>query len=140
MKYVRQYVQETITEKTPEKFDARMNAIFSKASRSGKEPDIHYHEKDGYSATVRYWIQTEIAETIAEEFELKGLGKKCYECPLYSLPEDKRIKYSHCDHSSTRISANDSACDYYYETYERRFINEVKTVPFRKKSLRSEQA
>lgn len=140
MKFVRQYVQETITEKTPEKFDVRMNAVFTKAGRAGKEPDVHYHERDGYSATVRYWIQTEIAETIAEEFELKGLGKKCFECPLYKLPDDKRIRYSYCDHSPTKISANDNACDYYYETYERRTSREVKTLPFHKKSVRSEQA
>lgn len=136
MKYIRQYVQETVKAETPKEFDLQMNAIFTKAARSGKEPDIHYF--DGYSATVRYWISGEVAETISDEFELKGKAKKCYECPLYILPDDKRIKYSYCDHSNCKITANDPACDYYYETYERRELDaEVKTLPFRKESVRA---
>lgn len=130
MKFVRQYIQETVAASTPEEFDLRMNAIFAKASKSGKEPDIHYYP-DGYSATVRYYIHTEIAETLAEEYELKGMGKTCYECPLYSLPEDRRVKYTHCDHGG-KISANDPACNYYYECYGRQPVRTDKVIPIAK--------
>ena len=135
MKYVRQYVQETVRAQSPKEFDMQMNAIFTRAARSNKEPDVHYF--DGYSATVRYWISKEIAESIADEFELRGEGKKCYECPLYILPEDKRIKYTDCEYSGCKITANDAACDHYYETYERRQADEVKTVSIAKKFLLS---
>lgn len=130
MKFVRQYVQETVAASSPEEFDTRMNAIFAKASKSGKEPDIHYYP-DGYSATVRYYIHTEIAETLAEEYELKGMGKTCYECPLYSLPEDRRVKYTHCDHGG-KISANSDACDWYYEVYVHPAVRTGKVVSIAK--------
>ena len=120
MKYVRRYIQETVSAETPEEFDTKMNAIFVKASKSGKEPDIHYYPT-GYSATVRYYIHSEVPECIADEYELRGLDKKCFECPLYSLPQDKRIKYTHCDHGG-RISANDPCCNWYYEVYGRQQI------------------
>lgn len=120
MKYVRQYIQETVKADTPEEFDARMNSVFAKASKSGKDPNVYYHP-ELYSATVRYWVTAEIAETIAEEYELQGQGKKCFECPLYSLPKDKRIKYTHCEHGG-RISACDDACNWYYEVYGRQVI------------------
>lgn len=120
MKYVRQYIQETVAAESPEEFDMKMNSIFAKASGSGKELDVHYFP-EGYSATVRYYIHSEVPECIADEYELKGLGRMCYECPLYSLPKDKRIKYTHCEHGG-RISADRPACNWYYETYMRQQI------------------
>ena len=136
MRYVRQYVQETVHARTPQEFDMQMNMIFTKAARGGKEPDVHFYG-DSFTATVRYWITKDIPETLSDEFEMRGEGKKCFECPLYSAPDDKRIKYTHCEHVPAKISANDCACDYYYEHFERRLPDETKTVSIAKKSVLS---
>ena len=113
MHYIRQFIQETVHEETKEAFDLKMNRIFEKTGDRNLE--VHYFDNLGLCATVRYWSEKQIPETIAEEYECRGDGYICSECPLYKPSNDKRVKYSYCEHAGTRVGERTRACNYFYE-------------------------
>lgn len=115
MKYIRQFVQETITASTPEEFDILMNAVYSKASEAGKEPDIHFFDRDDFCASVRYFVSKTVPENIKDERELAGDYRYCAECPLFELPSDKRIKYVKCPKHNSLVNGGSRACNEFYE-------------------------
>ena len=85
MKHVRRFTQETVREESAKAFDDAMNAIYEKASKSGKMPEVHYFDGLGLSATVRYYLEEDIPESISDEYSLKGDTHRCFECPLFKL-------------------------------------------------------
>ena len=117
MRYIRQYFQQTVQAETSAEFDALVNDIYKKAALGGKDPEIHFFDTRGFCATVKYFMSTEIPETISEEYQLKGIRCNCSDCPLYFPSEDKRVKYVRCDHVSHRVDAETNACDYFYQTF-----------------------
>ena len=106
-------MQETVQESTKEEFDAKMNIIFSKTGDRNLE--VHYFDSLGLCATVRYWTETRIPETIAEEYECKGIHYICENCPHYHESNDRRVKYTTCSHSGVKVCAKTRACEYFYE-------------------------
>ena len=51
MRYIRQYVQQTVQAESSSEFDELVNAIYRKAALSGKDPEIHFFEGRGFCAT-----------------------------------------------------------------------------------------
>ena len=114
MKNIRQFMQHTVKADDFEDFDSKMNIIFAQASKSDREPDVHYHDGLGLCATVRYWVSQDIPETISDEFALYEHRHYCPECEYYQPPKDKRIKNFICEHSGLHIWPEKEACDEYY--------------------------
>lgn len=117
MKYVRHYEQKTIKANDPEEFDILMNMVYREAAKSGKEPEIHFFDSMGFCASVKYYISVNLPETIAEEYELKGLGEKCCACPYFSKLQDKRFKSSLCTCLNRRVYIDSPACDIFYKEF-----------------------
>lgn len=114
MKYVRQFMQKTIKEDDPVIFDEMVNSVYLKAATSGKEPEIHYYDGMGFCATIKFFIQQQIAEDTKDKFEMIGDYHFCSECPEYNLPTDRRIRHFHCNKGKS-IECGSRACNYFYE-------------------------
>ena len=115
MKFVRKYVQQTVKASSPEEFDFSMNAIFAKAAKGGKEPDVHFFDSLGLCACVRYFVSESVAESLSEKFEIEGNMHLCSECPNFILPYDKRIKKVRCKEGDCLVTASTPCCDIFYE-------------------------
>lgn len=111
MKINRQYKQETIVAQNPLEFDTKMNKIFSTA---GKDVDIHYFDSIGLCATVRFWSEEFIPESISEKYELIGEKHYCKECRHYSQSNDKRVKKVLCEVNTCLVTQDTCVCDVFY--------------------------
>ena len=112
MKYVKHYRQQTVKTDDPKEFDDLINEIFIRAAGSGKEPEVHFFEGMGLCASVRYFVNLTIPESLSEEHEARGEFHKCYECPFFEVVPGKKKKGT-CPKGSTWIDSN--VCDIYYE-------------------------
>lgn len=110
--------QRTVFSLTPEDWDMRVNrALFQLSQDTRKAPEV-IREKtaDGYLAIIEYWEMKEEAETIRDEFILRGEYHRCDECPHIRRVEDRRIKHLECERGmKATTTCGDEACDWFYE-------------------------
>lgn len=114
MKYINRYFQETVQASTAKEFDMKMSEVFERASRSSKEPQIHYFNFGRFCASVTYHISEAMPETPSEQALHEGRAHDCFECPHYIPSSDKRVKWVRCEKADRRISATSRACDIFY--------------------------
>lgn len=114
MKYVKQFKQETVREEDPVIFDRKVNEVYGRAQKGGKDPVVDFIAGLGLCASIRYFVNEQIPEDAKDEFELRGEVHYCSECPYFELPSDRRVKYVRCmkDHVTT---ATLEACVIFYE-------------------------
>lgn len=102
----------------PLEFDQSMQDIFEAATRSGKEPSVHFWEGMGLCATVTYYELEDIPETISERYEMQGIKRRCFECKHYQPSTDGRVKWVRCEEKGGITSALSACCDIYYQELE----------------------
>lgn len=117
MKYVKHYVQKTVKTTKADEFDEQMNLIYLEAAKGGKEPEIHFFDREGFCASIKYFVSLTIPETISEEYELRGEGAYCPECPYFIPPQDKRFKRTTCSKTMDRTNSDARACDIFYREF-----------------------
>lgn len=120
MRYTKQFKQQTVMADSPETFDRIINAIYEKAARSQREPEIHYFDGMGLCATVRYYETLEIPETAAERFEVAGERHTCADCEHFRPSFDGRVKWVKCAEGGCLAGRTSPACEHHYEELERR--------------------
>lgn len=102
-----------------EDFQDRLNKALSHIAERGVKYELQFNMQLGFCAFVVYEEKIQVAETLADEYELAGEEYRCSECPMYVLSGDKRVKYTTCKHGVRRCTANDYACDWFYEALEK---------------------
>ena len=117
MKYVRHFVQKTIKTDDPDEFDALVNGVYIEAAKGGKEPEIHFFDAKGFCASIKYFISLTLPESLAEEYEMRGLGEVCDACPYFTPITDKRCKRTICKKTEKTTWTGASACDIYYKEF-----------------------
>ena len=102
---------EIVTGETVEIYNERLN----KALRDlkGENVKVEFHQTNPMFAYIRYTITEEIAEGLADEYELKGIRCTCRDCPLIQGTDDRRRHYYWCKYKSI-INGTDRACDEFY--------------------------
>lgn len=97
-------------------FEEELNARIRELA--DKRPQVKF---DGLTAYISYTETREFAETVAEQFELKGCCFHCEDCPEFQATlkedgtEDKRAKYGECQYAEMGRTYRDSkACDMLY--------------------------
>lgn len=85
-------------------------------------PSVKIYESIPFYAHVKYRVNEQTPETIAEASEIEGVSFVCFQCPYFQaeLKEDgtpdKRVKYGGCPHVDLgRVLKNQRACDRLYE-------------------------
>ena len=85
-------------------------------------PVVKFSESIPFYAQIKYRINENIPETIAEASEIEGVHFVCAQCPLFKAPlkddgtEDKRCKYGDCEYAELgRTFKNSAACEKLFE-------------------------
>lgn len=85
-------------------------------------PVVHFSESIPFYAQIKYVIDEEAPETVAEASAVEGVRFVCAQCPYFKAPtkddgtEDKRCKYGDCEHTELgRTFKNSPACEKLYE-------------------------
>ena len=118
MKYINRKQSLIVTGNTATEFQEKLNTALAEIAEKGYKHDIQFNMAMGLCAYILYEERREVAETIADEYELKGMTFKCYECPMFRPSEDKRVRYTTCAHGVHRTAHNDLCCDWFYEQLE----------------------
>lgn len=85
-------------------------------------PVVKFSESIPFYAQIRYRVNTDVPETVAEASEMEGVRFVCAQCPYFQPPlrddgePDKRCKYGDCEHTELgRTLKMNPACDRLYE-------------------------
>lgn len=88
-----------------------------------KNPSVHFSESTSpFYARIKYTVNAQTPESIAEASEMEGVRFVCLQCPYFKpvLKEDgtidKRVKYGDCEHAEYgRTYKTTPACEKLYE-------------------------
>lgn len=86
-------------------------------------PIVHFSESSSpFYARIKYIVNTETPETIAEASEMEGVSFVCLQCPYFKpvLRDDgeidRRVKWGGCEHTELgRTFKTAPACEKLYE-------------------------
>lgn len=110
--------QRTVYALTPEEWDAKVNrALFEITEDTRKEPVVTREKTpDGWLAIIEYYSLKTVAETIRDEYELRGERHTCDECPHLCKVNDRRVKHLDCDRGMRYSTlCSQEACEWFYE-------------------------
>lgn len=119
MKYTCLKQTEVVTGSTAEDFQIKLNRALEEIAKTSSKYELQFNMQMGFCAYIVYDVRREYPETIADEYELKGIKYSCSDCPMFRPSEDRRIKYTTCVHGTHRCAANDDACDWFYEELDK---------------------
>ena len=87
-----------------------------------RNPVVKFSESIPFYAQIKYIVNEETPETVAEASAVEGVRFVCAQCPYFKAPlkddgtEDKRCKYGDCEHTELgRTFKSSPACEKLYE-------------------------
>lgn len=119
MRYATLKQTKIIQGSTADEFQDRLNAALEEVAKDTSKYELLFNNNAGLCAYVVYEVRRQYAETIADEYELKGIKFHCGDCPMYVLAKDKRIVYTTCKHGVRGCKQAGDACDWFYEELEK---------------------
>ena len=85
-------------------------------------PVVKFSESIPFYAQIKYTVNTESPETVAEASEVNGVSFVCAQCPCFTSPKradgevDRRVKWGECEHTELgRTLKTAPACEKLYE-------------------------
>ena len=88
----------------------------------GNNPVVKFSESIPFYAQIKYTVNENIPETVAEASEIEGVRFVCAQCPIFKPvlkedeTEDRRCKYGDCEFTELgRTLKTAPACDRLYE-------------------------
>lgn len=110
----------TVKEDTATLFTARLNEQLR--SLKHNHPSVTFSEADPLCAYIKYFVDEQAPETVAEASEMEGVRFTCAQCPEFKPmlkddgTADKRCKYGDCAYVEMgRTYKTSAACDRLYE-------------------------
>lgn len=119
MNYARGHQSLIIQGNTAEDFQEKLNKALEEVAMKGYKHELTFNMNAGFCAYIVYDVTYTKAESLADEYELRGETFRCYECPMFRPSADRRVKYTTCGRGVHKCSANDNACEWFYEAMER---------------------
>ena len=84
-----------------------------------KNPEVIWNLQNGNSAFLLYYENEYIAETLADEYELRGECYHCADCPFKEPVMDGRKRYRYtCERKLPGVNPEDKACNWFYTALE----------------------
>lgn len=123
MKYVKSKRYRCIQGESAADFEAAINAVLTEHPNA----DMRIDTLIPFLCHAWYTAEVNVAETKAEEYELRGEGHYCIECPYLDRPlrSNKAQKTFPCQYANYGMTRTDSlCCDRFYEWMERSSENE----------------
>lgn len=101
-------------------FTDRLNAEILRLKDN--DPVVKFSESIPFYAQIKYTVNTEAPETVAEASEVAGVSFVCLQCPYFKPAMradgevDKRVKWGDCEHTELgRTLKTAPACERLYE-------------------------
>lgn len=116
MKRVRYEQIRIITGSTVSEYNEALNDALRELR--DKEPRVDFHPNNPMFAYVRYEVTEKVAESLADEYELKGIRFRCIDCPLIKGRDDARRRRYWCKYNDC-IDINSRACEEFYRRLAR---------------------
>lgn len=113
MRYITKKRIKVIHQETAEGFEREMNSAY--ASIKGNVRTV-FNMAQGFCAYLTYEEDEAIPENIRDEYILNGERFRCFECPFYVPPEDKRRRHGSCKLKAA-TAPDDDACLHFYKQY-----------------------
>ena len=105
----------TVSANNADEFDAKLDRVLNEFKKKGIKYTLEIAPQLGFTVFIRYEEKYQVAETLADEFELGGETHRCIECPYFIRPTDGRVKCSRCDITPGIHRADSWCCDAFYE-------------------------
>lgn len=96
-------------------FQENLNKTLQRFDTQGIKYDMQLSPQTGFVAYIVYENVMQIAETIKDEFEMRGEKHACIECPYYTRPIDGRVKYTRCRNGKGICRKDSDCCNDFYE-------------------------
>ena len=120
MKHSRYEQFAIVTADSAQLFSQKLNDEIFRLKDS--DPVVYFSESNPFYARIRYIVNTDTPETIAEASAVEGVHFVCLQCPYFNAPKkddgtpDKRVKWGDCEHAELgRVLKTEPACDKLYE-------------------------
>ena len=68
-----------------------------------------------FRALITKEILIEEMDCVSDEYHEQGIYYKCRNCPYCDVPNDKRIRWSHCEIKESSVNKRHECCEYFYE-------------------------
>lgn len=101
-------------------FNEQLNAEILRLKDNN--PVVKFSESIPFYAQIKYTVNTETPETIAEASEVNGVSFVCSQCPYFKAATradgeiDRRVKWGECEHTELgRTLKLAPACEKLYE-------------------------
>lgn len=104
-----------IVANSPDEFEKKLNKALAALDEAQTKYELQFNTTLGFCAYIVAEGVVKVPETIEDEFELLGEAHKCGECPYWTTPADKRVKYSRCEITPGIHSAKSPCCERFYE-------------------------
>lgn len=105
--------------RTPEEFDRAFNETVRGLAERGVSYEVQMNTTAGLVAHIFYEERTRVAETVRDEFALRGERYECRQCPYFTEPEDGRVRKVRCKYAEPYTTAEAECCEVFY----RRLLN-----------------
>lgn len=109
-----------VTGDTAQSFSQKLNEEIYRLR--DKDPVVEFSDSNPFYARIKYAVNFEAPETIAEASEMDGVSFVCLQCPYFhpvTTEEgeiDKRFKWGECEHAEFgRTYKTTAACDKLYD-------------------------
>lgn len=113
MKTQIKYGHLTIRDSFPDVFDQKMQEALNELEQYS--PIVQYLDgRQEYCAVLRYTYEEQIPQDARDRHELAGDTYKCWQCPYFEKPDDKRVKWGSC-HRSDAVKTDTPCCKWLYE-------------------------
>ena len=118
MRYTQLKQTKVVTGSTADDFQQRLNEALAEVASESRKYELSFNNTMGFCAYIVYDLQRQYAETLSDEYELRGETYKCYECPMFNPSEDRRVKYTTCKNGERHTYYSKPACEWFYEELE----------------------
>lgn len=114
MKIKRYQRIEVVSESSASIFQDKLNELYLKLEGVKFEQTL-YNNQNGFTAYVVFEEIEQIAETLEDEYEIKGIKFTCADCPYFE--EEGRFD-GRCDFCRGRLRRTDKVCNAFWQYME----------------------
>ena len=98
-----------------DEFEKRLNKALAKLDEAQTKYELTFNNNMGFCAYIVAEGVVKVAETLEDEFALMGEEHKCGECPYWTQPDTKRVKYTRCEITPGIHAEKSPCCERFYE-------------------------
>lgn len=98
-----------------DEFEKKLNRALSKLDEAQTKYELTFNNNMGFCAYIIAEGVVKVAENLEDEFAIMGETHKCGECPYWTQPDRKNVKYTRCEITPGIHAVTSPCCERFYE-------------------------